>query len=78
MRLVDATVGQPLRITSLNPAHHASLAPEGIGVGVELSVERRLALGGPVIVRLGRARLAIARNIAAGVGVEAIDGPNQC
>ena len=46
------------------------LAPEGIDVGVELCVERRLALGGPLIVRLGRARLAMARSVAAGVTVE--------
>lgn len=78
MQLVDAAVGQPLRVTSLDPAHRASLAPEGIDVGVELSVERCLALGGPLIVRLGRARLAIARSIAAGLIVEPIDEPGQC
>ncbi len=36
-------------------------------------VERRLALGGPLIVRLGRTRLAVARRVAADVLVEPDD-----
>jgi len=69
-RVVDAAVGRPLRVVAIDPAGRASLSPEGIDVGVEVSVERRLALGGPLIVRLGRTRLAIARSLAAGVVVE--------
>jgi Fe2+ transport system protein FeoA len=33
-------------------------------------VEVRLPLGGPVVVRVGRARIAIARAVAAGILVE--------
>jgi Fe2+ transport system protein FeoA len=50
----------------------AALEQEGIATGVALRVDRRVGLGGPVIVRLGRARLAIARAIAGGVEVEPI------
>jgi len=38
--------------------------------GTWLKVERRVGMGGPIIVRLGRARLAISRATAAGVEVE--------
>jgi Fe2+ transport system protein FeoA len=68
--LADAAVGRRLRVVAIDLACRASLSPEGIDVGVEVSVERRLALGGPLIVRLGRTRLAIARSLAAGVFVE--------
>ena len=77
--LSDAVVRRPLRVVGVDPACRASLVPEGIGVGVEISVERRLALGGPLIVRLDRARLAIARSVAAGVVVEPSEEPRpQC
>jgi Fe2+ transport system protein FeoA len=72
---VDALVGRPLRVVAVDQACRASLAPEGVDVGVEISVERRLALGGPLIVRLGRTRLAIARSLARGVFVQSIEEP---
>jgi Fe2+ transport system protein FeoA len=68
-------VRRPLRVVDIDPSCRESLAPEGIDVGVELNVERRLPLGGPLILRVGRARLAIARNIAAGVVVVPEEGP---
>jgi Fe2+ transport system protein FeoA len=68
-----------LLVVAIDPAIRASLSPEGLDVGVEVIVERRLALGGPLIVRLGRARLAIARSLAAGVVVEPIgEARPQC
>ncbi len=78
-RLVDAAVGRPLLVTAIDPACRASLTPEGIDLGVEITIERRLALGGPFILRLGRARLAIARSIARGIFVEPAGEPRpQC
>ena len=68
-RLVDAAAGGRLRVVAIEPAHRAALLPEGIDVGVDVEVERRLALGGPLIVRVGRARLAISRSVAAGIEV---------
>ena len=57
----------------MESARRAALAQEGIFEGAPITVERRLALGGPLIVRLGRTRLAVARRVAADVLVE-IDG----
>lgn len=68
--LLDAPRGRPVVVVAIDNSGRALLEPEGIDVGVELCVERRLALGGPLIVRLGRARLAMARSVAAGVTVE--------
>jgi Fe2+ transport system protein FeoA len=51
-----------------------ALEQEGVTIGAVLKVERRVGLGGPVIVRLGRARLAIARAVAGTVEVEPLDG----
>ncbi len=45
------------------------LAAEGLHVGDTIEVEGRLPLGGPVIVRLGRARVALSRTVAAGIAV---------
>jgi Fe2+ transport system protein FeoA len=69
-RLVDAPVGGRFRVVCLDPDHRDALLPEGIDSGVVLSLERRLVLGGPLIVRVGRARLAISRGVAAGIEVE--------
>ena len=46
------------------------LAAEGLHVGDRELVETRLPFGGPVVVRLGRARVAVARRVAAGIIVE--------
>jgi Fe2+ transport system protein FeoA len=67
---VDAPVGGRFRVVGLDPDHRDALLPEGIDSGVELSLERRLVLGGPLIVRVGRARLAVSRGVAAGIEVE--------
>lgn len=41
-----------------------ALRAEGIVPGVELTPERRLPPGSPVIVRIGRTRVALGRDIA--------------
>ena len=75
--LVAAVAQRPLRVVAIDAACRASLAPEGVDVGVQLSIERRLALGGPVIVRLGGARLALSRSLARGVFVEPLEEPRS-
>ncbi len=50
--------------------HGPALAREGIGAGVRLVVEAVAPFGGPLIVRLGRARLALARIVARTIEVE--------
>ena len=75
--LVAAVARRPLRVVAIEAACREALAPEGIDVGVQLSIERRLALGGPVIVRMGGARLALSRSIARGVFVEPLEEPRS-
>jgi Fe2+ transport system protein FeoA len=72
-RLVEAGLGILVRVVLVESARRAALAQEGILEGAPVMVERRLALGGPLIVRLGRTRLAVARRVAADVLVEADD-----
>jgi Fe2+ transport system protein FeoA len=48
------------------------LATEGIVVGGLLTPERRLPLGGPVVVAVGRARVALGRDVARRLIVRAV------
>jgi Fe2+ transport system protein FeoA len=69
-------IGRTVRVTGMPEATRAALEHEGIVAGTVLKVERRVGLGGPVIVKLGRARLAIARAVAGTVEVETVEeGP---
>jgi Fe2+ transport system protein FeoA len=56
--------GCTVRVTGMPDSARQALQQEGVVIDAELTVERRVGLGGPVIVRLGRARLAIARAVA--------------
>lgn len=62
--------GVAARVVDVPPADAARLAAEGLHRGDAVVVEDRLPLGGPVVVRLGRARLALARRVAAAILVE--------
>jgi Fe2+ transport system protein FeoA len=62
--------GAPARVVAVGPADVDRLAAEGLHLGERLEVEVRLPLGGPVVVRVGRARIAIARAVAAGILVD--------
>jgi Fe2+ transport system protein FeoA len=68
-----AQFGRMVRVTGMPDAARTALEQEGVVMGVVLKVERRVGLGGPVIVRLGRARLAVARAVAATVEVQPVD-----
>jgi Fe2+ transport system protein FeoA len=68
--LAHVTVGVHARVIAVPPEDADRLAAEGLHRGDLLEVEARLPLGGPVVVRLGRARVAIARRVAAGILVE--------
>jgi Fe2+ transport system protein FeoA len=76
-RLVDAAPGQQQHVVAVGPDHETTLSHEGLGAGSEISVERRLALGGPLIVRLGRTRLALARTVAREILVAVVDGADE-
>jgi Fe2+ transport system protein FeoA len=72
-RLAWVVPGLTVRVTGLPADARQALEQEGILVGVELTVERRVGMGGPLIVRLGRARLAIARGTASSIEVEPVE-----
>jgi Fe2+ transport system protein FeoA len=69
-RLVDADPGRSVRVLAVDAEHRPALLSEGLDVGVDVQVERRLAFGGPLVIRVGRARLAVSRAVAAGIEVE--------
>jgi Fe2+ transport system protein FeoA len=73
LRLRGVPVGRSVRVTAMSDAARATLEHEGIVTGTVLKLERRVGLGGPVIVKLGRARLAIARAVAGKVEVETVE-----
>ncbi len=80
-RLVDATPGRRLRVVAVGSDHESALAQEGVGVGAQITLERRLAPGGPLIVRLGPTRLALAKSVAATIRVAVageVVGTEQC
>jgi Fe2+ transport system protein FeoA len=56
-------------VASLDPAVASALEDVGIAVGTVLVVEHRIPLGGPIVVRVGTARVALGRPIAKGVRV---------
>jgi Fe2+ transport system protein FeoA len=72
-RLIEAVPGRRLRVVEIGADHESALVQEGLAVGSEITVERRLALGGPLIVHIGRTRLALARSVAGTIRVVAAD-----
>ncbi len=73
--LVRLPVGSRGRVVAILPDDADRLAAEGLHRGDILEVEAMLPLGGPVVVRLGRARVAVARRVAGGIFVEATGRP---
>ena len=68
--LADLPVGTRSRVISVPRGDADRLAAEGLHRDDTLEVEARLPLGGPVVIRLGRARVALARRVAVGILVE--------
>jgi Fe2+ transport system protein FeoA len=73
LHLERVPIGRTVRVTGMPDADRPALEQEGVVTGAVLTIERRVGLGGPIIVRLGRARLAIARPVAATVLVETVE-----
>ena len=73
--LAVLAVGARSRVLAVPPGDADRLAAEGLHPGDDLELEASLPFGGPVVVRLGRARVAIARRVAAGILVEAVARP---
>jgi Fe2+ transport system protein FeoA len=70
--LVAVKPGGVVRVKGVPEHARQALEQEGVAMGTQLNVERRVGMGGPIIVRLGRARLAISRATAGGVEVEPV------
>jgi len=68
--LVDLEPGVVASVVEVEPGELRRLAAEGLAPGDRVVVEERLPLGGPIVVRVGRARLALARRVAAAIRVE--------
>lgn len=68
-RLADLPVGAPAHVLSVESVDALRLAIHGFRPGVALTVEQDAPFGGPRIVRIGAARIAVAKRIAASVRV---------
>lgn len=69
LTLAGARVGDRLRVVSVDAAEAAELIREGVLPGAVLGVASRTPLGGPVIVTLGRVRLALSAHVADAVQI---------
>lgn len=56
-------------VAAVPEAHAAVLARHGIVAGSRLTVEAHAPFGGPIVVLVGRARVALGRDVAAGIAV---------
>lgn len=63
-------------IAAVQAEYEALLAREGIRVGVEIGIEAVAPFGGPVILGVGRARVAIAGRIAGAIEVVPLRRPH--
>jgi Fe2+ transport system protein FeoA len=68
--------GTVATVTSVATEAADALAGVGVLPGTQIAVERVIPLGGPVVVRLGTARVALGRGLAGGVTVE-VAGPGD-
>lgn len=67
------TVGRMALVVGVTGAAADELLHEGIAPGVTVTIESRTPLGGPLIVRVGRSRVAVARPAAGDVRILAAD-----
>ncbi len=58
------------RVVSIDPARQVELVQHGLVEGVVVRLESRAPFGGPVVLGIGRARLAIGRELARAIRVE--------
>jgi len=65
--LTCARRGTPLVVVDIEQAAAVELAREGLIPGSHLQIVSRVPLGGPLIVQLGRVRLALGAALAAAI-----------
>jgi Fe2+ transport system protein FeoA len=63
-------VGRDATVVSIGAGHDCDLAMEGLAPGMTVTIAARTPLGGPLVVGVGRARIAVARSVAAQISVE--------
>lgn len=68
--LSSLATGRSARVMAIPADAAAALAAEGLTAGDLLEIETRQPFGGPVVVRVGHARLAIAARVAREIVVE--------
>jgi Fe2+ transport system protein FeoA len=73
IRLTDAWRGGWWRVVSIAADDAGELLAEGLVVGSTVMPEARAPFRGPVIVRVGRARVAVARSVAGRTLVEPVE-----
>ena len=69
--LADCPPGTAWRVTGIAAPDSASLARFGLVAGVWIEIESRAPFGGPLVVRIGRSRVAVPRRIGRQIGVAA-------
>jgi Fe2+ transport system protein FeoA len=70
MSLAHAPIGWRRRVVAVDESAGEELERDGLLPGVEVVVVARTPLGGPVVVELGRARLALSAAVARLVATE--------
>lgn len=65
--LTHVPLGERRTITAIDGPARAELEREGLFAGGTVTVAARTPLGGPVIVEVGRVRVAVAAGVAASV-----------
>jgi Fe2+ transport system protein FeoA len=68
--LHSLAAGRSARIREVPAGAAAALTAEGLAPGDVLEIETRQPFGGPIVVRVGHARIALALRIARGILVE--------
>jgi len=66
-------VGRNATVVSIEAGHDGDLAMEGLAPGMTVTIAARTPLGGPLVVGVGRARIAVARSVAAQIAVELVE-----
>lgn len=70
-------IGARGRILAVTPEHRAALGREGVAPGTVVVLQASAPFGGPVIIGLGRARVALARSVARSIDVTLADEPTD-
>ena len=69
--LADCAPGTAWRVTATDAPDSAPLARFGLVAGAWIEIESRAPFGGPLVVRIGRSRVAVPRAIGRRIGVAA-------